>query len=90
MWEIFEKKTLVKNIKKAPLLIKKHYELWKRIVELEGPQGLREVKGYYDESLKGKWKGFRSSRLNKQWRVIYKVEAKHLKVFVIEVNPHDY
>lgn len=90
MWKIYEKKTLVKNIMKVPLLIRKQYEVWKRVVEFGGPQGLRKIKGYHDESLKGKWQGYRSSRLNKQWRVIYKVESSCFEIFVIEVNPHEY
>jgi toxin HigB-1 len=64
--------------------------VWKRIVEFNGPQGLREIKGFHDEALKGKWSGYRSSRLNKQWRLIYKVEVSRFEVFVIEINPHEY
>ncbi|MES2216878.1 MAG: type II toxin-antitoxin system mRNA interferase toxin, RelE/StbE family [Pseudomonadota bacterium] len=90
MWTIFEKKTLAKSLLKTPIRILKHYELWKRIVELEGPQGLRLVKGFHDEALKGKWKDYRSSRLSLQWRVIYKIEKKQCEVYVIEINPHDY
>ena len=63
---------------------------WKRIVELEGPQGLRLIKGFHDESLKGEWVGFRSSRLNLKWRIIYKVEKEWLRVYVLEINPHHY
>ena len=33
------------------------------------------VKGFSDEALKGAWSGFRSSRLNKQWRLIYQIEG---------------
>ena len=62
----------------------------KHIVELEGPQGLRLIKGFHDEALKGEWKGFRSSRLTREWRVIYKVECKQFEVYVIDVNHHDY
>ena len=90
MWKIFEKKTLAKTIKKTPLYILKHYELWKSIVELSGPQGLRLIKGYHDESLKGEWAGYRSSRLTKGWRVIYKIENEQCEVYVIDVNHHDY
>lgn len=90
MWMIFEKKQLAKAIKKVPLTIQKNYELWKRIVELEGPQGLRLIKGYHDEALHGIWKGYRSSRLSLQWRVIYKIEKEHFEVYVIDVNAHDY
>lgn len=66
------------------------YEAWKRIVELSGPQALRAVKGFHDESLKGDWLGYRSSRLGIKWRVIYKILNEGLEVYVIEITPHDY
>ena len=90
MWTIYEKKTLMKGMGKIPLRIRKHYELWKRIVELEGPGGLLKIKGLHDEALAGKWKGFRSSRLNLQWHIIYKVEKEECEVYVVEINPHKY
>ncbi len=90
MWTIFEKKTLVKTIRKIPIHVLKHYELWKGIVELEGVQGLRLIKGFHDEALRGEWDGYRSSRLTREWRVIYKVEDKLCEVYVIDVNHHDY
>lgn len=90
MWTIYEKKSLVKSLKAIPLHIKKEYEIWKRIVEFQGIHGLRMIKGYHDEALKGKWRGFRSSRLSLQWRVIYKVELDQLDVFVIDINAHKY
>jgi len=73
MWTIFEKKGLNKLIKIAPIQIRKHYKLWKRIVEIEGKQGLKLIKGFHDEALQGKWKGYRSYRLSLQRCVIYKV-----------------
>jgi len=90
MWEILEKKSLLKIILKLPIKVVKHYELWKRIVELEGPTGLKKIKGFHDEALKGKWKGFRSSRLTKQWRIIYCIEKNKLEAYVIDINAHDY
>lgn len=90
MWLIYEKKSISKSIKKTPIQIRKHYELWKRIVELEGPQGLKLIKGFHDEALKGSWRGYRSSRLSLQWRVIYRIEKEQLEVYVIDVNPHKY
>lgn len=59
-------------------------------MELSGLQGLRDVKGYHDEALKGQWKGYRSSRLNLHWRVIYKADLSYFEVYVVEVNPHEY
>lgn len=90
MWTILEKKSVVKELKKAPNEILDKYEVWKRVVEIEGPQGLKKIRGFNDEALKGEWKGFRSSRLNEQWRVIYRVEGKETLVYVMTVNPHKY
>jgi addiction module RelE/StbE family toxin len=90
MWIIYEKKSLAKIITKLPTDIVNHYELWKKIVEHEGHQGLYLIKGFHDEALKGDWRGYRSSRLTKQWRVIYKVEKQVCEVYVIDINPHDY
>lgn len=90
MWEIHEKKSLLRNMHKIPKHILQHYEIWKRIIELQGISGLRQIKGFHDEALKGEWHGFRSSRLNKQWRVIYTAEHQTCEIYVVDVNPHVY
>ena len=63
---------------------------WKRIVELQGLDGLRQVKGYHDEPLQGEWRGFRSSRLSLKWRVIYSAEKEVCEIYVVDINPHKY
>lgn len=90
MWEIYEKYSLVKKFGKFPGEVLKRYEKWKDIVAISGPEGLRLIKGFHDEALKGQWKGFRSARLGKQYRLIYKVVDKKLYVEVIDITPHDY
>ena len=90
MWSVFEKRSLAKALKKAPTEILKRYEAWKRIVEISGPTGLKLIRGFRDESLKGEWKGYRSSRLGIQWRVIYKIENEVLEIHVFEITPHKY
>ena len=90
MWVILEHRQVGKRLRRIPREVQVNYHEWKRIVELEGPQGLRLVKGFHDEALKGEWFGFRSSRLGRKWRVIYKVEKERLIVYVVEVNPHEY
>ncbi len=90
MWEIFEKKEVAKSLKKAPIEVIKKYEIWKRIVEIQGTYGLRLIRGFRDEKLRGDLDGMRSSRLNYQWRVVYKIEEECLRVLVIEINPHKY
>ena len=90
MWEIYEHRRVDKQLGKLPTDVLKRYEKWKDIVELSGPVGLRLIRGFRDELLRGDWKGHRSSRLNQQYRVIYRTERNQLLVEVVEVNPHDY
>ena len=90
MWEIYEHHSLVRKLGKIPVDVLKRYEKWKDIVGISGPGGLRLIKGFHDESLRGQWQGFRSSRLGKQYRVVYKIENKKLYVKVIDITPHDY
>ena len=52
--------------------------------------GLHLIKGFHDERLQGEWEGHRSSRLNAQYRVIYKVEEHLIQVVVMDVTAHDY
>lgn len=89
MWEIYEHRRVERQVSKLPIEILKRYEKWKDIVEISGPAGLRLIRGFRDEALRGEWKGHRSSRLSQQYRVIYRVDGKRLLVQVLEINPHD-
>jgi addiction module RelE/StbE family toxin len=90
MWTIYEHRKVSGRISRIPAEILKRYEKWKDIVAISGPSGLREIKGFHDEALKGEWAGHRSSRLGLQWRIIYRVENQQLYVLVFDINPHDY
>ena len=90
MWKIYEHKTAIKQLDSLPADILKRYEKWKDIIAISGPTGLKQIKDFNDESLKGEWKGYRSSRLNLQYRVIYKIENEELHVKVVKVTAHDY
>lgn len=90
MWVIYEHRNALKGLKSLPVDILKRYEKWKDIVAISGPNGLRQIKGFNDEPLKGKWHGHRSSRLNIQYRIIYKIEGEQLFVQVVNVTAHDY
>jgi len=74
----------------VPNEILKRYEKWKDIAFISGPPGLRLIKGLHDEALSGDWKGYRSSRLGDQWRVIYKVVTGNLTFQVASITAHDY
>ncbi len=90
MWQILEHKRLDKRFKTLPIDVLTRYEKWKDIVSISGPESLGNIRGFRDESLLGKWKGFRSSRRNLKYRVIYKIEALDVLVKVIDVAPQDY
>ena len=90
MWKIYEHKRAIKHLNLLPKEVLKRYEKWKDIVALSGPDGLRGIKGFNDEPLQGEWKGHRSSRLNIQYRVIYKIEKEYFFVQVEKVTAHDY
>jgi addiction module RelE/StbE family toxin len=90
MWRIEEHRRVDRQLASAPKEILKRYEKWKDIAALSGPPGLRLIKGFHDEALSGEWKGYRSSRLGDQWRVIYRVIAGDLLFQVASITPHDY
>jgi mRNA-degrading endonuclease RelE of RelBE toxin-antitoxin system len=90
MWEVLEHRRAARRLDRLPADVLVRFEKWKDIVRLSGPQGLRLIKGFHDEALRGEWKEHRSSRLSLQHRVIYKVEADAVRVLVVDVTPHDY
>jgi hypothetical protein len=90
MWRVEEHRRIGKQIGAAPLEIQKRYEKWLDIATISGPPGLRSVRGFHDEALSGTWGGYRSSRLNIQYRVIYRVVSSDQLFQVVEVTPHDY
>jgi plasmid maintenance system killer protein len=85
-----EHRKLDKIIAKLPLQVVKKYELWKDLVFRHGPNKLKEFPGFHDEVLKGNSVGQHSSRLNLQYRVIYRVEKDIVTVYVIDITAHDY
>lgn len=92
MAKITENKKAQKDLENAPKEILRAYEIWARMIEIHGVGVLRRFPGYRDELLRGSWQGFRSSRLNLKWRVIYQVsnngEIEIVSVF--RVTAHDY
>jgi addiction module RelE/StbE family toxin len=90
MWGILEHRRTWKQLDRLPLDVLKRYEKWKDIVRLSGPLGLRQIKGFNDEALRGEWRGHRSSRLSRQYRVIYRIERDKVLVEVVSVTAHDY
>ena len=90
MWEVYEHRRVSRRLPRLPDEVLKRYEKWKDIVRISGPAGLRLIRGFHDEALRGDWKGQRSSRLGDQYRVIYAVEGQDVAVYVVDLNAHDY
>jgi addiction module RelE/StbE family toxin len=90
VWEIYEHRRAAKQLKSLPTETLKRYEKWKDIVRISGPVGLRAIRGFNDEALRGEWQGHRSSRLNQQCRVIYRIDRDQVFVEVVDVTAHDY
>ena len=90
MWQILYHRHAVKRIKKLPPPLREKLDVWVEIATHEGPSGLKAFPGFNDEALSGDWKGFRSSRLSRQYRVIYSSDKDVLRVLVVDVTAHDY
>ena len=90
MWDVLEHRRVSRKLDRLPLEVLKRYEKWKDIVRISGPEGLRLIKGFHDEALRGEWKGHRSSRLGLQYRVLYRIVAREVLVKVIDLTAHDY
>ena len=90
MWEVFEERGAAKVLDDLPPQVAEKYAFWCNVVRQSGPKGLRTLKSFHDEALSGKWAGHRSSRLNLQWRVIYRAEATTVTVFVERITAHHY
>ena len=90
MWEIYEHRRVPRQLNRLPAEILQRYEKWKDIVTISGPSGLRAIRGFNDKNLRGEWEGHRSSRLNQQYRVIYRIDHENVLVQVVRVSAHDY
>ena len=90
MWEIYEHRRVGKQPAVLPIEILKRYQKWKDIAMISGPTGLRLIRGFHDEALRGEWQGHRSSRFGIQYRVIYRVLANDRIFQVVSITAHDY
>jgi len=81
----------MKHLRKVPSPISMKFRRWVTSVQKVGLLEVRKVPAYHDEPLKGKWKGYRSIRLNKAYRAFYRLEEGTVTFVVVErVNKHEY
>ena len=90
MWIVLEGAEARKQLRLAPIEIREKYTAWVTHMQDGGPEVIRGLRGLRDEALSGRWDGCRSSRLNRQWRVVYRIDRDNVEVIVIRVTPHDY
>jgi mRNA-degrading endonuclease YafQ of YafQ-DinJ toxin-antitoxin module len=90
MWTIVEETNTRRVLDRLPDDVLEKYMAWCAIVRQLGPHRLRDVKSFHDEKLSGNMKHLRASRLTLHWRVLYRVHADTVTVFVERITPHDY
>ncbi|WP_413294805.1 type II toxin-antitoxin system RelE family toxin [Bdellovibrio sp. HCB185ZH] len=66
-------RTFEKQLKRVPKYIQDKVELWIWTIEDAGLRIIQRAPGLHDEPLQGKRWGQRSIRLNKAYRLIYRV-----------------
>ncbi|WP_374074412.1 type II toxin-antitoxin system mRNA interferase toxin, RelE/StbE family [Bdellovibrio bacteriovorus] len=59
-------------------------------VEYRGIHDVAKLPGYHDEPLRGDRYGQRSIRLNKGYRLIYRIIEDRVFIELLEVHKHDY
>ena len=81
-----------KDLERTPRHIVRTLLEWIDSVAFEGLEEVRRVPGYHDEPLQGIWRGYRSIRLNKAYRAIYRIRTDERieLVYVERVTKHEY
>jgi proteic killer suppression protein len=83
-------KLFIKQLKAVPEPIRLKARAWIAAVESVGLREVSRSPGFHDEPLKGDRKGQRSVRLNRAYRLIYRVIREEVHIEVLEVNKHDF
>ncbi|MBK7889314.1 MAG: hypothetical protein IPJ84_00230 [Bdellovibrionales bacterium] len=79
-----------KQLGKVPDFIRKKVIFWVFLVESKGLAEVMKSPGFHDEPLKGQRIGERSVRMNKAYRMIYRVIEDRVHIELLEVNKHEY
>ena len=82
-----------KQLEKIPSYIRDKFHYWVGLIEKYGITEVSKIKGFNDESLKGNLFGKRSVRLNRSYRVIYRLIEQKIeiqKIEVLEITKHEY
>ncbi|MGE3973534.1 MAG: type II toxin-antitoxin system RelE/ParE family toxin [Bdellovibrionales bacterium] len=88
--KVSHSKAFDKQLSKIPDFIRKKVIFWVFLVESNGLAEVMKSPGFHDEPLKGERKGQRSVRLNRAYRLIYRVIQDRVHIELLEVHKHDY
>ncbi len=88
--EVQGTKFFEKQLARVPDHIRQKVMLWIFLVENEGIDQVSKSKGYHDEPLKGVRYGQRSVRINRSYRLIYRVIEGKILIELLEIHKHDY
>lgn len=88
--KITRSRAFEKQLSRVPDFIRKKVIFWVLLVEMNGLAEVIKSPGYHDEPLKGDRKGQRSIRLNRAYRLIYRVIQDRVHIELLEVHKHDY
>ncbi|QLY27308.1 type II toxin-antitoxin system mRNA interferase toxin, RelE/StbE family [Bdellovibrio sp. KM01] len=83
-------RTFEKQLKRVPSHIVDKVYSWLWSLKSKGLRKTQLTPGLHDEPLQGKRWGQRSIRLNKSYRLIYKIVRDEVQIELLEVNKHDY
>jgi Txe/YoeB family toxin of Txe-Axe toxin-antitoxin module len=87
---IVDERKILKTLNKSDKSIRAAYSAWKGIVTNHGLRGVRSVKGFHLEKLKGKREGQYSCLLNRGYRVFFKEIDNNIEIEVLEISKHAY
>jgi proteic killer suppression protein len=86
-WKVIESRLIARQLPRVPREIQEKYILWRSLVQRHGPY---LCGGFRVHALRGNRKGQKSARMNRQWRVIFRVFEGDLIVEALELTPHKY
>lgn len=88
--KVYRTKKFDKQLVIAPKYIQEKVAAWIFQTEMYGLWEVMKSRGYHDEPLQGARIGQRSIRLNRSYRLIYRVIIDRIHIELLEVHKHEY
>lgn len=87
---ITKSRNFEKQLAEVPDSIEKKVIFWIFLVDGTGLSEVMKTPGYHDEPLKGDREGQRSVRMNRSYRLIYRLIGDRVHSELLEVHKHAY